>query len=68
VIIKKRRRSRYRTAGTNYRHEASRGLSATAELLVFDARVVNVWDSLPGYVVHVNFLQLFESVLYKFWW
>jgi len=31
----KRRRSRYCTAEPNYRHEASRGLSATAELLVF---------------------------------
>ena len=33
----------------------------------FAARIVNVWNSLPDYVVDVNSLKQFETRLDKFW-
>jgi len=33
----------------------------------FMARVVNIWNSLPDYVVHVDSVSNFKSRLDKFW-
>ena len=34
----------------------------------FAARIVNIWNSLPEYVVDVNYsVALFKKRLYKFW-
>jgi len=39
----------------------------TAFITTFAARIVNVWNSLPDYVVDVNSLKQFETRLDKFW-
>ena len=33
----------------------------------FSARVVNIWNSLPNYVVDVDTVDIFKSRLDKFW-
>jgi len=34
----------------------------------FTARVINIWNSLPDYVVDVDSVSNFKSRLDKFWW
>jgi len=33
----------------------------------FSSRVVNIWNSLPGYVVDVDSVDIFKTQLYNFW-
>ena len=54
------------TRGNKYKL-LNRTFHCNFRIFSFAAHIVNIWNSLPDYVVDVNSVALFKKLLHKFW-